>query len=189
MKHGLFAMPSPPVKVSGKGEIKSWTDLALYQSKSELIAASPKRFTERSPDLAVEKGFSAQSLSFGNARMGQAGQAGQDDGGFVAQKGFTSFTAAPATAFAAAAPGQAFGVHLASYVSEDNALAAIDGFKTESPELFADVNFRIVPVQVPDRGTFYRVIAGPLDRARALALGQTLRGRQVSAEVVEIPQS
>ena len=69
-------------------------------------------------------------------------------------------------------------VQLYSARSRDGALAAWNRISSEEKELLGSLTHRIVKAEVPKRGVFYRLRAGPLpDRAAAIRLCVRLKGR------------
>ncbi|MCY4440193.1 MAG: SPOR domain-containing protein, partial [Deltaproteobacteria bacterium] len=82
----------------------------------------------------------------------------------------------PARAAAASPSGGQ--VQLFSARSRDAALAAWNSLAFEEKELLGGLSHRVVKAQVPKKGVFYRLRAGPLaDRAAAMRLCGLLKGR------------
>ncbi|CCG40733.1 SPOR domain-containing protein [Magnetospirillum molischianum] len=74
------------------------------------------------------------------------------------------------------------GVHLLSMASPSTTDKAIEAMKKENPEL-ASLSFKAVKTVIPDLGTTYRLLAGPLAPAEAETLCRTLRTRGQSCAV------
>ncbi len=78
---------------------------------------------------------------------------------------------------AAAAPSGAK-VQLYSSRSRDRALAAWSRLSSEEKELLGSLTHRVVKAEIPKKGVFYRLWAGPLaDKAAARRLCELLKGR------------
>jgi len=74
------------------------------------------------------------------------------------------------------------GVHLLSMASPTTTDKAVEAMKKENPEL-ASLSFKAVKTVIPDLGTTYRLLAGPLAPAEAETLCRTLRARGQSCAV------
>jgi len=74
------------------------------------------------------------------------------------------------------------GVHLLSMASPSTTDKAVEAMKKENPEL-ASLSFKAVKTVIPDLGTTYRLLAGPLAPAEAETLCRTLRTRGQSCVV------
>jgi len=74
------------------------------------------------------------------------------------------------------------GVHLLSMASPSTTDKAVEALKKENPEL-ASLSFKAVKTVIPDLGTTYRLLAGPLAPAEAGTLCRTLRTRGQSCVV------
>ncbi|SEH34904.1 SPOR domain-containing protein [Magnetospirillum fulvum] len=74
------------------------------------------------------------------------------------------------------------GVHLLSMASPTTTDKAVEALKKENPEL-ASLSFKAVKTVIPDLGTTYRLLAGPLAPAEAETLCRTLRTRGQSCAV------
>ncbi|MFD2233953.1 SPOR domain-containing protein, partial [Phaeospirillum tilakii] len=97
---------------------------------------------------------------------------------------------AAAEAKPAEAPGGAIpaggkgpvGVHLLSMASPSTTDMAVAALKRDNPELAA-LTFKAVKTVIPDLGTTYRLLAGPIAPAEAESLCRTLRTRGQSCVV------
>lgn len=76
------------------------------------------------------------------------------------------------------------GVHLLSMASDTLTAKAVDALKKEYPEL-APLEFKAVKTVIPDLGTTYRLLAGPLPLAEAEKLCVDLRAKSQSCVVAE----
>ena len=95
----------------------------------------------------------------------------------VAQKEPEAEAAKAPEAEAAGAPSGAK-VQLFSARSRARALAAWTRLSSEEKELLGSLSHRVVKAEIPKRGVFYRLRAGPLaDKAAAKRLCQLLKGR------------
>lgn len=74
------------------------------------------------------------------------------------------------------------GVHLLSMASPTTTDKAVEALKKENPEL-ASLSFKALKTVIPDLGTTYRLLAGPLAPAEAETLCRTLRTRGQSCAV------
>lgn len=74
------------------------------------------------------------------------------------------------------------GVHLLSMASDSLTGKAVDALKKEYPELAA-LEFKAVKTEIPDLGTTYRLLAGPLLQAEAEKLCVALRAKAQSCVV------
>ena len=74
------------------------------------------------------------------------------------------------------------GVHLLSMASDSMTAKAVDALKKEYPELAA-LEFKAVKTEIPDLGTTYRLLAGPLPRDEAEKLCIALRAKAQSCAV------
>jgi hypothetical protein len=79
-------------------------------------------------------------------------------------------------------PKGILGLHLLSMASPTTTEKAVDAMKKEFPEL-APLEFKAVKTDIPDLGTTYRLIAGPLSGADAETLCRTLRGKGQSCAI------
>jgi len=75
-------------------------------------------------------------------------------------------------------------VHLLSMASETMTDKAVAALKTEYPEL-ATLEFKAVKTDIPDLGTTYRLLAGPLGKPEAEALCKTMRTKGQSCAVTD----
>jgi hypothetical protein len=76
------------------------------------------------------------------------------------------------------------GVHLLSMASDSLTDKAVDALKKEFPEL-APLSFKAVKTDIPDLGTTYRLLAGPMSRAEADSLCTQLRAKAQSCAVAD----
>lgn len=76
----------------------------------------------------------------------------------------------------AVAPG-GYRLQLASLRSTADARATEERLRRTYGDVLGAVNFSIVPVNLGDRGTYYRVIAGPMSEGSASHICDSLRGR------------
>ena len=84
--------------------------------------------------------------------------------------------AAPEAEAAAAPPGAKVQLHSAR--SRDRALAAWGRLSSQEKELLGSLAHRVVRAEIPERGVFYRLRAGPLpDKAAARRLCRLLKDR------------
>ncbi len=74
------------------------------------------------------------------------------------------------------------GVHLLSMASDSLTAKAVDALKKEYPEL-APLEFKAVKTVIPDLGTTYRLLAGPMPPADAEQLCVALRAKGQSCAV------
>jgi len=74
------------------------------------------------------------------------------------------------------------GVHLLSMASPSTTDMAVTALKRDNPELAA-LTFKTVKTVIPDLGTTYRLLAGPIAPAEAESLCRTLRTRGQSCVV------
>jgi hypothetical protein len=79
-------------------------------------------------------------------------------------------------------------VHLASYHSEADAQAGWQELVQSHPTLLRGSAHRIVRVDLPGKGTYYRVMAGVFkERSQALKLQDAVRGLGLYAEAMPLP--
>jgi len=103
--------------------------------------------------------------------------------------------APPAPAPAAAAPNQSiaslidnisgYRIQLASVRSEEQAQATWARMQKSNGDVLSSLTMRAVKVDLGDRGTFYRVQAGPLDESGAQSACSKLKSRSVDCIVVK----
>jgi hypothetical protein len=74
------------------------------------------------------------------------------------------------------------GVHLLSMASDTMTAKAVDALKKEYPELAA-LEFKAVKTEIPDLGTTYRLLAGPMPKDEAEKLCVALRAKAQSCAV------
>lgn len=74
------------------------------------------------------------------------------------------------------------GLHLLSMASDSLTDKAVDALKKEYPELGA-LTFKAVKTEIPDLGTTYRLLAGPLPQAEAEQMCKALRAKGQSCAV------
>jgi hypothetical protein len=74
------------------------------------------------------------------------------------------------------------GVHLLSMASDTMTAKAVDALKKEYPELAA-LEFKAVKTEIPDLGTTYRLLAGPMPMDEAEKLCVALRAKAQSCVV------
>lgn len=79
-------------------------------------------------------------------------------------------------------PKGTLGLHLLSMASPTMTDKAVDALKKEYPEL-APLEFKAVKTDIPDLGTTYRLMAGPLSGAEAENLCRALRGKGQSCAI------
>ncbi|EME68448.1 hypothetical protein H261_18350 [Paramagnetospirillum caucaseum] len=79
-------------------------------------------------------------------------------------------------------PKGTLGLHLLSMASPTMTDKAVEALKKEYPELAA-LEFKAVKTDIPDLGTTYRLMAGPLSGAEAETLCQALRGKGQSCAI------
>jgi hypothetical protein len=79
-------------------------------------------------------------------------------------------------------PKGTLGLHLLSMASPTTTDKAVDALKKEYPEL-AHLEFKAVKTDIPDLGTTYRLMAGPLSGADAENLCRALRGKGQSCAI------
>lgn len=79
-------------------------------------------------------------------------------------------------------PKGMLGLHLLSMASPTMTDKAVDALKKEYPEL-APLEFKTVKTEIPDLGTTYRLMAGPLSGADAETLCRALRGKGQSCAI------
>ncbi len=79
-------------------------------------------------------------------------------------------------------PKGTLGLHLLSMASPTMTDKAVDALKKEYPEL-APLEFKAVKTDIPDLGTTYRLMAGPMSGADAEALCRSLRGKGQSCAI------
>ncbi|BAE52527.1 hypothetical protein amb3723 [Paramagnetospirillum magneticum AMB-1] len=79
-------------------------------------------------------------------------------------------------------PKATLGLHLLSMASPNMTDKAVDALKKEYPELSA-LEFKAVKTDIPDLGTTYRLIAGPMSGADADTLCRALRGKGQSCAI------
>ena len=78
------------------------------------------------------------------------------------------------------------GVHLLSMASDAMTDKAVDALKKEYPELAA-LTFKAVKTEIPDLGTTYRLLAGPLAAAEAELLCKSLQAKGQSCAAAYFP--
>ena len=78
--------------------------------------------------------------------------------------------------------GGPVGVHLLSMASDAMTAKAVDALKKEYPEL-APLEFKAVKTEIPDLGTTYRLLAGPMPKDEAEKLCVALRAKAQSCVV------
>lgn len=78
------------------------------------------------------------------------------------------------------------GVHLLSMASDAMTDKAVDALKKEYPELAA-LTFKAVKTEIPDLGTTYRLLAGPLAAAEAEQLCKSLQAKGQSCAAANFP--
>lgn len=74
------------------------------------------------------------------------------------------------------------GLHLLSMASDSLTDKAVDAMKREYPELSA-LTFKAVKTEIPDLGTTYRLLAGPMNAAEADQMCKSLRTKGQSCAV------
>lgn len=79
-------------------------------------------------------------------------------------------------------PKGTLGLHLLSMASPTTTDKAVEALKKEYPELAA-LEFKAVKTDIPDLGTTYRLMAGPLSGADAETLCRALRGKGQSCAI------
>lgn len=79
-------------------------------------------------------------------------------------------------------PKGTLGLHLLSMASPSTTDKAVDALKKEYPEL-APLEFKAVKTDIPDLGTTYRLMAGPMPAAEAETLCRALRGKGQSCAI------
>ncbi|KIL97120.1 Tfp pilus assembly protein PilF [Paramagnetospirillum magnetotacticum MS-1] len=79
-------------------------------------------------------------------------------------------------------PKGTLGLHLLSMASPTTTDKAVEALKKEFPELAA-MEFKAVKTDIPDLGTTYRLMAGPLSGTDAEALCRALRGKGQSCAI------
>ncbi|CUW38671.1 conserved exported protein of unknown function [Magnetospirillum sp. XM-1] len=79
-------------------------------------------------------------------------------------------------------PKGTLGLHLLSMASPTTTDKAVEALKKEFPEL-APLEFKAVKTDIPDLGTTYRLMAGPLSGADAETLCRALRGKGQSCAI------
>lgn len=79
-------------------------------------------------------------------------------------------------------PKGTLGLHLLSMASPTTTDKAVDALKKEYPELAA-LEFKAVKTDIPDLGTTYRLMAGPLSGADAETLCRALRDKGQSCAI------
>ncbi|WP_237051333.1 lantibiotic dehydratase family protein [Magnetospirillum sp. ME-1] len=79
-------------------------------------------------------------------------------------------------------PKGTLGLHLLSMASPTTTDKAVEALKKEYPEL-APLEFKAVKTDIPDLGTTYRLMAGPLSGADAETLCRSLRGKGQSCAI------
>jgi hypothetical protein len=79
-------------------------------------------------------------------------------------------------------PKGTLGLHLLSMASPTTTDKAVEALKKEYPEL-APLEFKAVKTDIPDLGTTYRLMAGPLSGADAESLCRALRGKGQSCAI------
>ncbi len=79
-------------------------------------------------------------------------------------------------------PKGTLGLHLLSMASPTMTDKAVEALKKEYPEL-APLEFKAVKTDIPDLGTTYRLMAGPLSGADAETLCRALRGKGQSCAI------
>jgi pyruvate/2-oxoglutarate dehydrogenase complex dihydrolipoamide acyltransferase (E2) component len=102
---------------------------------------------------------------------------------------------APAAAPVAAPAGQSiaslidtvsgYRIQLASVRSEEQAQATWARMQKTNADVLASLTMRAIKVDLGDRGTYYRVQAGPLDESGATLACSKLKGRSVDCIVVK----
>ncbi|OAN52400.1 hypothetical protein A6A04_00310 [Paramagnetospirillum marisnigri] len=75
------------------------------------------------------------------------------------------------------------GVHLLSMASDNLTDKAVDALKKEFPEQLGALTFKAVKTEIPDLGTTYRLLAGPLSAADSEQLCKALRAKGQSCAV------
>ena len=75
--------------------------------------------------------------------------------------------AAAATPAAAAPPAGTYSVQVSSQRSEAQAQSAYKSLQSRYPQLFNNQNAMILRADLGDKGTYYRVRVGPMDRGEA----------------------
>ncbi len=93
----------------------------------------------------------------------------------------------PAQAAAALPPGKGYFLQLGSVRSAEDAQASWTRLKTAQPDILAPLPANAVKVDLgPDRGVFYRIMAGPItDEASAARSCNTLKQRNVACILVK----
>jgi len=83
-----------------------------------------------------------------------------------------------------------WGVHLASYRTETTARAGWNELRATHGDLLAPLACQFVPVSIPGKGDYLRLIAGPMEgRAQARELEQALEARGAYAETMPCPEN
>ncbi|MGE0658516.1 MAG: SPOR domain-containing protein, partial [Reyranellaceae bacterium] len=76
-------------------------------------------------------------------------------------------------------------IQLASVRTEEQAKATWARLQQSNGDVLGKLTMRAVRVDLGERGTYYRVQAGPLDESGAQSACATLRGRSVECLVVK----
>ncbi len=92
---------------------------------------------------------------------------------------------APVTEMATAGGDAAFNIQLAAVKEQDKASAEWKKMQSKNGDVLGTLNPQYVKADVGDKGTFFRVQAGPMTRAAAAAVCDKLKTRQQPCMVVK----
>lgn len=137
--------------------------------KTPVESGNTVKGTDASVKLVKKMDSPTQEVSLENTKVNQA----QESSKKVAVVGDSVTPGNSDTTKIESAPApskKAYHVQLASYRNRDNAVSGWSVLKRRYDSLLGNLNSRIVEVNLPKKGVFYRLQAGPLPSAKAARL-------------------